>query len=78
MPEVVTTEELEFLRDVDRLGREGVPLSDIARQKAVAPGTITYRLNKAGLRAQGTTHILDRRSGRTLPELIDAGEIVVS
>jgi hypothetical protein len=78
MPELMSQEEFAFLADVDRLGAEGVELQEIAQQKGIHPSTITFRVNRRGLAARKFTRIIDRRTGRTLEQLVADGEIVVS
>lgn len=77
MPEIVPQDELEFLRDVARLAREGKSLTETAELKGVAPGTITYRLMRRGLAWNTTADVVDRRTGETIDQLLDRGEIVV-
>jgi hypothetical protein len=77
MPEILSRAEWEFLNEVDRLGSEGVPLNEIARRHGVAPATVSYRMNSHGLTASSSTRVVDRRTGRTLGEMLAAGEIVL-
>jgi|GEM_PF-6524065 len=76
MPLLVTPEDGEFLRDVVRLEALGKSQREIAALLGVAPGTITYRLNRLGYGSE--SRIVDRRTGRTLAEDLNSGEIVVA
>ena len=78
MPEIISRAEFEFLAEVDRLGATGVELQEIARSKGIAPSTITHRVNRRGLATSKQTRVVDRRTGRTLEELVADGEIVIA
>jgi len=78
MPEILTREEFQFLAEVDRLGSEGVPLMEIARRHNIAPSTISHRVNRRGFATTTQTRIVDRRTGRTLEQLVSEGEIVIA
>lgn len=72
MPVTITREEVAFIREVERLSEQGLNNTEAAEQLGVAPGTITYRLNRFSLARQN--RIVDRRTGKTLDELLECGE----
>lgn len=69
-----TQDQYDFLREVARLEATGTPLKDVAAHFEISPGTLTYRLARAGFSTRN--HVIDARSGERLSDLLDRGEIV--
>lgn len=76
MPERIDSDELAFLRRVDEGLESGLTISEVADREGVAPGTITYRLARRGLRVETTARVVDRRSGQSLHDLLRSGIFV--
>jgi hypothetical protein len=79
MPDVWSREDADFLRELDRLGRDGLNQQEAAARLGVAPGTINYRVNRTRrLKIVQVFRLEDARTGESLADLLDRGEIVVA
>lgn len=70
-------EDLEFVRLVDRLGREGKTQDQIAEALGESSKwAIRQRLENLGFRFSGESRVRDQRTRRRLEDMLAAGELV--
>lgn len=74
----VSAEDVAFLELVDRLGTRGFTQTAIAEELGMTLENLRYRVQRLGLRLAPACRVVDIRSGRLLPELVEAGELTPS
>jgi hypothetical protein len=78
MPKPVTAEMLAFLDDLNEWVSQGRALGAFAKEKGIAPGTVTYRMRMHGLDDRRAEGLVDARDGTPYAELKEAGFFAVA